>query len=189
MYGGFLWLATSARNSSMSERLSEVLVKSDLRLNEALSKQVERELIDKGFGVTQLAGASINPVKPWSARYSEIQISADAMLHMYFEKVGIQSRPESSTYRPFAHVAYCLYIPSKKNDCAFTDRAYYGEGYTEEDHLVYPANDAYQWADSDDAFRRHENVADSLRTIVSKVAPGIASAVIANIEELKQTKK
>lgn len=187
MLGGFLWMASSVRNSSMSDRLSDVLVRADLRLNEALGRQVSAELTKRGVVVSQGISAAINPVKPWDVRYSAIQIGSDALLHIYIEKVGIQSRPESSTYRPFAHVVYCLYAPSKSNDCTYSDRAYYGEGYKEEDYLVYPANDAYQWTDSDDVMRRVDNVAESLRSIVDKVSPGIAAAIVGNIEEMQKS--
>lgn len=189
MAGGFLWMVSAARNGSMSERLSDVLVRADLLLNESLAQQVSSELQSKGIPIAQPTIATINPVKPWDVKYSSIKIGSDALLHVYLEKVGIQSRPESSTYRPFAHVVYCLHIPSKGSDCAYGDRAYYGEGYKVEDYLVYPANEAYQWADSDDAMRRIDNVAEALRSVVAKVAPGIASAVIANLEEMKTDKK
>lgn len=185
--GGFLWMASAVRNSSMSERLSDVLVRGNLKLNEELGEQISEILKKNGVSVSAVS-APINPVKPWDTKYSQITING-ALLHVYLEKVGIQSRPESSTYRPFAHVVYCLYIPIKGNDCTYSDRAYYGEGYKEEDFLVYPANDAYQWADSDDAMRRIDNVAESLHGAIAKMAPGIAAAIKANLEEIRHAQK
>lgn len=187
MAGGFLWMVSAARNSSMSERLSDVLVRANLRLNEELSDNVSAILKVKGLTVLPVQVA-INPVKPWDVKYSKIG-QGEPILHIYLEKIGIQSRPESSTYRPFAHVVYCLYVPAKNDDCTYGDRAYYGEGYKVEDYLVYPADDAYQWADQDDAMRRIDNVAESLHRAVAKIAPGIAAAILANTEEEKTAKK
>ncbi|MGB4064223.1 MAG: hypothetical protein WBK19_10400 [Azonexus sp.] len=187
MAGGFLWMVSAARNSSMSERLSDVLVRSNLRLNEELGGQVSAILKTNGIAVTPVL-AAINPVKPWDVKYSKIG-QGEPILHIYLEKVGIQSRPESSTYRPFAHVVYCLYLPAKTDDCAYGDRAYYGEGYKIEDYLVYPADEAYQWADQDDAMRRIDNVAEALHKAIAKMAQGIAAAIVANIEEAKISSK
>lgn len=188
MAGGFLWMASAVRNGSMSERLSDVLVRANLRLNEELGAKVAEGLKNSGISVATIS-VPINPVKPWDTKYSQIASESDAVLHVYLEKVGIQSRPESSTYRPFAHVVYCLYVPSKGDGCAYSDRAYYGEGYKVEDYLVYPANDAYQWADSDDAMRRVDNIAESLHGAIAKMAPGIAAAIMANINEMKPPTK
>jgi hypothetical protein len=180
---GVPWLINKGRNSSMSGNLTTELIRTDLKLNALLRSAIMAELNNAGIQTPAPPAVSINPTKPWDVKYGAIKANGNAILHVYVERVGLQSRGTSATYQPFAHVVYCLVLPSKGNDCAYGDRSYYGEGYMEEDYLVYPADIADQWADEADVFRRLPSVEKALEKAITKISKGISTEVIKNITE------
>lgn len=162
----------------MSGRLSAELLRNNPKLNELLKTEIASAVEKAGITIVEAPKVSINPVKPWDINYKEIDSGGVPLLHVYIEKIGLQSRSDSPTYRPFADVVYCLVLPPEKNDCAYSDRSYYGEGYTTEDYLVYPADVADQWSDEDDVFRRIGSVEPALHKAVVKIAGGISRNII-----------
>lgn len=189
MAGGFGWLVHKARNSSMSGRLTTEAIKNDFKPNDYLRNEVEMILSKSGLKITPPPPVGINPVKPYDVKYATIPLDGNALLHVYVERIGIQSRAKSSTYQPYLHVFYCLLIPGKAADgCTYSERSYYGEGYTEEDYLVYPADIADQWADEDDVFRRLKSVETALLKGLSKIAGGVSKDVIKFMAEASPEK-
>lgn len=183
---GVPWLINKGRNGSLSSTLTTELIQA--KPNEYLRGEVESILARSGIGTIEPPKVSISPVKPWDVRYAAINTDGKPFLHVYVERIGVQSRGSSRTYQPFLHVVYCLVIPPNNKDCTYSERSYYGEGYTEEDYLVYPADLADQWADSDDVFRRVKSVEASLYKGLSKIADGVAKDVIKYMAEAGSTK-
>lgn len=180
---GVPWLINKGRNSSMSGSLTTELIRADLKLNALLRSSITTELNNAGIQTTTPPTVSINPTKPWDVKYGAIKANGNAVLHVYVERVGLQSRGTSATYQPFAHVVYCLVLPGKGNDCTYGDRSYYGEGYMEEDYLVYPADIADQWADEADVFRRLPSVEKALEKAITKISKGISAEVVKNLAQ------
>jgi hypothetical protein len=178
-------LVNKGRNSSLSTQLSNALVGRNLNLNELLRSKVEKEIENAGFQIDEAPKVDgIDPSKPWNVDYKTIKSGGNALLHVYIERIGVQSRSESSVYLPFAHIYYCLIIPGNKNRCAYSKRSYYGEGITSEGVLAYPADLTYQWTDSDSVFANISQVESSLKNAVLKVGEGISESIIRNLEEV-----
>jgi len=182
---GVPWLINKGRNGNLSGNLTTALIES--KPNETLRNQISEILEQSGINLTQPPQVSINPVKPWDVKYGTINTAGKPFLHVYVERIGIQSRGTSRTYQPFVDVVFCL-VPPNGKDCAIGDRSYYGDGYTQEDYLVYPADVADQWADSDDVFRRVKSVDTALAKGIKKIAGGVAQEVIKYLAENSSNK-
>lgn len=168
-------LANKARNKSMSSNLTTSMMRANVRPNQELRDETIKELGNLGIA-SSLVQVPINPTDQSGANYRQAAINGPA-LHVYYERIGVQSRSSNSTYTPFAHVFYC-YIPKGKSDCQDTsDRGYYGEGYTEREPLVVPADMRFQWSDSDDVMRRQGDVIAAFGHISSEMGSEIAKAV------------
>lgn len=187
MAGGFGWLVHKARNSSMSGRLSsEVFRRASFKPNEILRSEIEASLVKAGLRLSPPPAVSINPVKPYDVKYSAIPLGGNALLHVYIQKIGVQSHSRSSTYQPFIDAVYCLIIPGQEaKGCTYSEESFYGEGITEEDGLFYPADLADQWADEDDVFRRSTSIEPALMKGISKIADGVSKVVINYLAETR----
>ncbi|MBS1143387.1 MAG: hypothetical protein H6R14_793 [Proteobacteria bacterium] len=168
-------LANKARNNSLSGDLTTAMMRSGVRPNQELREATEKHLAAVGIK-TERTNLPINPTNQAATNYREAAKDRP-VLHVYFERIGIQSRPSSKTYTPFAHVYYCL-VQKGKSACDETaDRGYYGEGYTEHERLVVPAEPVYQWIDADDVMRRQSDVIASIHAMSDAMGKEIAEAV------------
>lgn len=174
-------LANKARNNSLSSSLTIAMMRHGSRPNKLLRESTQRKLNELGIAATEV-NFPINPTDQSKVNYSEAAKN-NSILHVYFERIGVQSRHSSKTYTPFAHVFYC-FVPSGKKSCDETsDRGYYGEGYEEKEPLVIPADIRFQWADSDDVMRRLGDFDAAIDSMAAQMGIEVAEAVGRHIKQ------
>lgn len=149
-------------------------------------QEAKRQLLAQGFQEVDNVGLKIDLNDPGAFDYQEIKQDVDVIVHMYFEKIGLYSSLTSSAYEPYANLRYCLVTRKSKPDCATDSRASYGYNLKQDypEDLMY--NTIGRWQNLDDVKNRSDELLESYRYGIKRMASGIASEAIKIAAKSKQ---
>lgn len=178
---GVPWLMNKGRNNNLSGDLSAAM--RHHTPNKVLREQLAAALTESGFAIAPDTSGVSRPNQT-DLDYRAIDYGSQPFVHAYVERIGLESRGTSRSYQPLADIYFCLVIPAQSlTDCAYYDRAYLGNGYTEAAYLEYPARPQDRWSDYDDAFKHLDAVQAALEEGIGRAAKGITKIITQCLNE------
>jgi hypothetical protein len=165
------WIA-QLDNREKSKQFGAKMDQERLSLGNKLTLALIQELENEGFHAGIIDGVQRSSDDPERIDYAKIPTD-DAVLHVWFDTVGMNSAVTSSDYIPRVNVKVHLIYP-KDEDYLYSDTFYYGADSRGEKYWSIHENPKYKYASFVAMMEKPDDVAESFDVAVQAIARRLA---------------
>jgi hypothetical protein len=171
-------LGYGIHSSQRQAELNSKLPDPTFRLDETLANAVADRLRDNGYEVTILNNVERDPESPDSLKLelSDLETSADAVVHLYFEAVGVESPRRTTDYLPRISANVATFVRSNSS-YPYYATVYYGVDATQPSHYHIPQESRHTYSNFAALIDNIENVREHFRQGTITVGNRIADRV------------
>lgn len=169
--------ANGYRNDLMSEKLSTLIKEKPLGMATAMRQQVVNSLREAGLTEIPAPEIKIDPKNPNDVDYAKIQTQADAIIHVYFDSVGVESPTFSVMYRPHIEATICVVVQRVDGDCILSEDGTYGTKKDDMKKAEIASIEAEQWSSENTVYDQIDAVRDALRSGSALLGGALANKV------------
>lgn len=167
--------ANGYRNDRMSQKLTHLIKEKPLGMADAIRQQVTRSLSGAGLTEVPPPKIQIDPKEPNDVDYAKLEVQADAIIHVYFDSVGVESPTFSTMYRPHIEATICVVVRSVDADCSFSEDGTYGTRKDDIKKAEIASMETEQWASEEVVYEQIDAIRDALRS-----GSGLLGVALAN---------
>ncbi|RZL68592.1 MAG: hypothetical protein EOP77_00780 [Variovorax sp.] len=180
---GVIWqsIADTIKSNDFTQRLDQTRQGSASRMTDALVNALNAQ----GFDARVLQGVQRLPKDPNYIDPKKLP-TAEPVLHVYFNEVGMYSSRFSMNYVPRMNV-YAELIDSGNNDFGYSDYVYYGADARGSAPWSIPADPAFKWGSFNEMVERPQGVTDAYNAAVDAIAMRLAVNLRAQVKSRSDT--
>ena len=174
-------LGYSMNSKEKAKQLTERLPAATFRIDDQLTNTVAELLRQKGYAVSVLSDAKRRPDSPDWFDYEQVPHSADALIHVYFSDVGVESPRSTTDYIPRMNVSVMSYTKQNKG-YPYETTIYYGVDAKAGTEYSVVADPKHLYPDFDFMLNNLETVRENFKGSVKLVAERIAAQLHAALQ-------
>lgn len=167
---GVLWQAIADRSKSAAFTQSMETTRNTMARD--LTTALLKDLNGSGFDAQLLQGVERPAASPDDIDYPKLP-SANPVLHVYFEEVGMYSSRFSLDYIPRVNVTAYLVRP-KNEESIYSETIYYGADAGSKVSRSIPGDPKYKWPSFDALIQQPKEVSDAYGAAVTAISSKIA---------------
>jgi len=175
LFGAIGGLVGGIDGVSKSERLTQSMVKEDLKLGDELLSRLKESLTAMGYKVIVLDGIRPEIDDKDMADYSKIQTEADAILDVWYVITGYLSSGSFSDYKPWVRVSSRMVSTSDKSPLYFQIFSYGTDFATDDNIIHFQDNKVHAYRSFDALIENKTDAKKGLLLSVPVISEGIAS--------------
>jgi hypothetical protein len=162
-------------------RFNQAVEPGKLALAEIITEVVTKQLRERGFEVEVLEDVKRPADNPDNIddEYVASHVDADAVLHIWFDEVGMYSRHLSDKYVPRINIRGKLWTKLRE-DSLYSDEVDYGADARKGKSWAIFADERYQWGSFDELMSHMEDVRAAYTTGARLAAMKMADQVAAS---------
>ncbi|NUZ04726.1 hypothetical protein [Piscinibacter koreensis] len=169
-----------AQDSRVKNRqLVEKLTAQKLALGGELTAHLTQALEKSGYRVVLLTDVPRKPDDPDYIEYEKVKTDADAVLHVYYHRVGLYSGRFSIDYLPRVNIGATLYSTQRKEEL-YGEYLYYGVDAREGKDWAVVADPRYAWPSFDVVMEKSEEIGNVFKTggrlLVDRLIPQLRAS-------------
>lgn len=164
--------------SSRAAELSNLLRQREVKFSEELTTALMAELKEHGVEVELLENAPTFPDDPTSLDYSKLPASVDLVLSGSYDEVGFYSGRLTTKFRPRVNVTMNL-VRRQGEHSLYSQSIAYGADASKPAEDMIPADAKFTFDSYQDTMARPDDVVDSLREGIRRIARQVAEQVAA----------
>lgn len=167
-------IASSIANRVKSAEFSRQMEKSKSEMGPQFTRMLVEELQARGFAVHVLEGIARNPTDPEDIDYATLP-TRDAVLHVYFSDVSMESSRLSSSYLPRVNVDV-VFLPrgDRPDDGTSLSYRYGADASDDGKSWSIPSDPKYRFPDFGALVSRAADVSESWQKAMRETARRIA---------------
>jgi hypothetical protein len=180
-FGQVRAFSTTPALAANEKRLTAMLVSPQFSPGQNYTDAVATALRNRGYDVQVLGNIARNPEDPDDVDYAKLSYSADAVLHLYFDELGIYIQRSSRLYLPRLNASARLHVrghPALLHD----DSVYYGIDATPGKSWGIVADPRYAYRDVEFVIDNIESLREALAVRAQEVGKRIAERVDAAVK-------
>ena len=171
-----LVIASSISNKGKSAAFSQRMDSVRQRLGPRFTAMLTEELKAQGFTVNMLGGFERSPTDPDDIAYAKLP-THDAVLHVWFSDVSMDSSRLSSEYVPRVNVDAAFYPQKSAPDDALSFYYRYGTDASGDKPWSIPSADKYRYPNFDALISRSDDVAEGWEAGLREMAKRLARSL------------